>query len=170
MKIIFSQRAATIRDAGEVAFGILVFAILIFAFAILAGAVTAAVAPVEWGRSAFWIATFTWWFMGMIPILIRYKRATCGWDGERRGTNILVLVEFITAVTKALTDLVARTLTLRDDGNIYALMLFLSVFVLLLAGSHIITYALLRYKPKRKELGVWLCITVTFLAEYFLAS
>jgi len=161
---LFSS-AKKVRDAGEIAFGILVFGILIFVFSLFAGAVVSAFFPKEQWRIATGIATGVFWVAGMIPLLIHYKKAAREWPTERRGDKMLSLVEFLSAAAKLVAD---RALPHQPNDDAFsALKLYLSFFVLLLAGSHMLTYLLLWYKPRLKEITLWLGIAIVFLLENF---
>jgi len=162
MKRYLFPSSNKVRDAGEIAFGILIFGILIFVFSLIGGAIISAFFPEEQRRTTTLIGTCFFWAGGMIPVLIHYKKAAREWPEEQRGENMLMLVEFLSAATKLFIDNIPHE---PNDDALYALKLYLSGFVLLLAGSHMLTYLLLWYKPKMKEVTLWLGIAIVFLLE-----
>jgi hypothetical protein len=181
MKITLSQRVYVVRDAGEIAFGLLVFAVIFFPLAAIPGTFTVVLlfallsvlggghappaAPVQLQHWMFWAAIALWWLAGMTLIVRRYQRIARTWDHERRGTDLFTLVEFVGFLAKLGAGFVLRS-QIGEGLDLSCLSVFLDAFVLLLAASHLTTYAILRYRPHRKELALWLCIAAIFVADF----
>ena len=146
-----------LRDAGDVAFGILVLGILIAVGSLFVGLflTSALSARREMPRAVSLAVTVAIWSIGMFFVLRKYRRATRSWGQERRGGNMLFLVETITA-TLSVAASVAFSGT--DDELVRAAKLYFAGFLLLLVFSHVAAYALLRYRPTLKETVAWAAI------------
>lgn len=157
MRITLSQSTYALRDAGEVAFGLVAMGILMALAAMLGGAVLAAAWWYLTGQPATglqgWGATsVVMWLLGMGLVLRHYRRATRGWVEERRGGDMLFLVECIASVAGAAA---AWWLGPSMEGLVYAVRASLGAFLVLLVLAHAVTYALLAYRPRVKELLLW---------------
>jgi hypothetical protein len=150
-----------------VAFGILVLAILVAVGASLLSAAVTGLADSASIRSAtgktrlLEVSALIWAF-GMIFVFRHYRRATRTWTEERRGGNMLLLVECITGVVSIGASLLSPMI---DGGLVYSLRMIFSGFLLLLILSHVATYALLRYIPKLKEVCIWSALSIAILVE-----
>jgi hypothetical protein len=159
MKLTLSQSSYELRDAGEVAFGILAMAILVAVGAVL----LVAVLSVLWARPLPLLPTSAVvWAGGMLLVLRHYRRATRAWTTERRGGDMLFLVECIVASASFAASVL---LGASADGLVQAIRFSLGGFLLLLVFSHGVTYALLRYRPRLKEVAAWTAIAVAVVIE-----
>lgn len=75
---------------------------------------------------------------------------------------MLFLVEGITALASFGASLL---LPPSGDGSVYALRMCLAGFLLLLICSHAVTYALLCYWPKAKEIVAWSALSGAIVLE-----
>jgi hypothetical protein len=139
-----------LRDAGDVAFGILVLGILIAVGSLFAGLFLTSTlsARHEVPRAKSLVVTVGIWAIGMFFVMRKYRRATRSWKQERRGGNMLFLVETIAAILSIAASVV---FTGTDDELVRAAKLYFAGFLLLLVFSHVAAYALLRYLPTLRE-------------------
>ena len=160
MKFTLSQSSYELRDAGEVAFGILIMAILIAVGALLFATVFIAFSPRPVSLVS---AGSVVWAAGMLVVLRHYWRATRSWTSERRGGGMLFLVECIVSIVSVAATFLLGSL----PGELAVAIRFcLSGFLLLLVLSHVVTYALLRYRPRLKEAGAWTAVAVAIVVEF----
>jgi hypothetical protein len=156
MRLSRHQTPGELRDAGEVAFGILVLGILIAVGSLLlAVPLTAALhLPPHGGAPLTRIlgVAAAIWATGMAFVLRHYRRATRAWVGERRGGPMLFLVEAVTTVLSLAANLLFSG---SNDDLARAATVCFSAFLLLLVCSHLAAYALLRYVPRVREVAVW---------------
>ena len=159
--------AFALRDASQVAFGLCVLAILAMPFAIIAGAVIAALVvpgsvphPV-WQKYLFAIASVLW--CGAMAMALRhYRRQTRAWTEERRGGNMLLIVECVGAFAGHFGHLVPGWIS----SDLAATRMYVGAFVILLILCHAATYAILRYRPRLKEILVWCGIAAAAAVEF----
>ncbi len=156
MKFTWSQKSYEVRDASEIALGVLFLAVLLVPLSLLLGAIViglwgligGAAPPSElysWGAIVIW-------FIGMALVLAHYRRVARGWAEERRGSDALSLVEGIAALVGGFLSLVP----LGDAESLVPMVrLFFAGVIGLLVLCHCATYALLRYRPRRSEYIAW---------------
>jgi len=108
------------------------------------------------------IITCVIWMACMRSVVRRYLRAASVWETERRGATIIHVVEFLAMLGTILVGLAPEV------PDVQSLELFYAVLVIALNVSHAFTYALLRYRPTRQDLIMWIgtaLITGTHLSR-----
>lgn len=156
MKFTWSQKSYEVRDASEIALGVLFLAVLLMPLSLLVGAIVLVlwvlIGGAEPSSELYSWTAIVLWCIGMALVLGHYRRVARGWAEERRGSDALSLVEGIAAV-------VGGVLSLVPLGDAEALLPMVRLFFASLIGvlvlCHCATYAMLRYRPRRTDLLVW---------------
>jgi len=131
MKFTLSQSSYELRDAGEVAFGILVMAILAAAGAILLTAVLLGAL----GAPAASSCRQAWRFgsLGSCLCFVTNRGATRSWTAERQRRRYVVF--WSSACAAAVSFLASMILGTEAGGVVHALRVCLAGFVLLLCAQ-----------------------------------
>jgi hypothetical protein len=159
MAFSISQTKYAVRDASEIAFGILILGIVSIPVTMGAGLM----AVITVGAFGGWeIPPAILRFGSMSLVVRRYQRIAASWNEERRGKGVLHLLEWITLAAHLLISLVEKS-----RGDFLYFKLFLSGLMLLMLLSHALTYLLLDYQPHRREIIVWSSLMAALLFELF---
>jgi hypothetical protein len=168
MKLSLSQNSYEIRDASEIAFGILVLAIVLApaAFLIAFLLVVAVGTAVSVSFSSMHMTAFAviLWIGAMVLVVRRYRKVAGGWTEELRGSDMLHFIEWICVGLGLLTSVVFGS---QNEKVGKPLKLFLSSLMSLLLLSHVVTYCMLRYRPRKREIIVWLALGSVSLYEFY---
>jgi hypothetical protein len=159
------------KDASHVAIGIALLAVLVVVpGAFFAAFVTGMFVPgMQKLPQAQWLPRFlllagAWWAFGMIFVLRRYRKVTRHWTAERRGGIGLVVVECVVAVWAFFAPQIHPEYNAEAVNH---LRIVLDGFLFLVIVSHVATYAMLRYRPHRREIGAWTMIAVVTVVEIY---
>lgn len=169
MKFSISQPTYEVRDASEIAFGILILSIVFLPVSLGGGffiglAIAAIWQPAEPPVLLVPTCSILCWLILMWFVIRRYKRIAAGWHEERRGRSTLHLVEWMAVGVNLLLAFASQP-GLNEAFTI--IRLFLAVLITLLLLSHVGTYLLLRYRPTVKEGIVWAVMLCSLLWEMY---
>lgn len=167
MKISLSQSSYSVRDAGEIAFGIMVLGIVLIPVAMGVGFVLSMILAVFWPKELFSsvispICMLAAWLALMGLVIRRYQRIAASWSEPRRGKDVILLVEWISITTGLLLSYASNH---QPSETLIIFRLFFAGLMLLLLLSHLVTYALLRYRPRTKEIIVWSALAISLFRE-----
>jgi hypothetical protein len=154
IQITKSQTVYEVRDASEIAFGLLILGVVLAIPAFFAGMFVASLVNLVFDTQAFMgLGTLLCWLGMMSFVVRRYLAVARKWPEQRRGSATIHLVEWMAAGLSLLLMFVPEN---GLEQLVYGVRIFFASLVLLLVFSHIATYSLLKYLPKPRDVIVWL--------------